>query len=441
MKRTYLFALAALVGPSAAQLRSFAGSLDLVDDFWRDLQTSVYALSSSHPRHSFHRRIPGRIAKRCVFSPNGGLPGTNATSTTYSSSSTSPTSTRSSSFNSSSSTSTRGPTSRSATLGSSSTTTSTSITSSTSAAATPSSTWKIQTRIAGAEFFDAWTFWSHPDLTGGAIDYQTLEGAQAVGLIGVNDAGNAVMRLETTSQVTGNRKSVRINSNYTINGGLVILDAVHMPYGCGTWPAFWTTNSGSDWPANGEIDIVEGFNGYTQNLASLHTKLGCKIPKNYGGSGALIATGDNALDCANQGCGQLSSRANNYGKAFNYNNGGVYAMKWDTSGISVFFFPREAVPSDITFEQPMPSTWGMPVGNWPAQSCDPFTFMKDHVMVFNIALCGELAESNWNTANVGGQGESCAASTRYNTCVDYIRNEGAAFEDAYWEVKSVKVYT
>ncbi|KAG9094256.1 hypothetical protein FRC07_011338, partial [Ceratobasidium sp. 392] len=321
--------------------------------------------------------------------------------------------------------------------------TSTSTTSSTSAVPTPSSIWKLQTTIAGDDFFDAWTFWSQPDLTGGAVDYQTLEGSRAASLIDVNSDGNAIMRVEATPQVSGNRKSVRIHSIDTFNGGLIILDAVHMPYGCGTWPAFWS--HGPNWPKGGEIDIVEGVNGYTQNQASLHTRIGCTIPSNYGSSGVLAATGDNALNCAtsqtgNQGCGQLSSQPNSYGKAFNDNGGGVYAMKWDTSGISVFFFPRGAIPSDITSEQPTPWTWGTPAGNWPAQSCDPFQFMKDHNIIFDTTLCGEWAGSGWGAANVGGQGASCAASTGYSTCIEYIRNEGAAFKDAYWEVKSVKVY-
>ncbi|KAG9082764.1 hypothetical protein FRC07_014115, partial [Ceratobasidium sp. 392] len=333
MKLTTLFTLAALAGPSTAQLPSFADSLNLVDNFLRDLQTSVYALSSSHPRRSFHRRAHGQISKRCVRRPSSGLPGSNTTSTTHSASSALSTSTLTSTRSSSStSSSTRGSTSRSATLSSStsttSTTTSTSTTSSTSAAPTPSSTWKLQTTIAGNSFFDAWTFWSLPDPTNGAVDYQTLEGSQAAGLIGINNNGNAIMRVDTTPQVSGNRKSVRVHSNYVINGGIVILDAVHMPYGCGTWPAFWS--NGPNWPNNGEIDIVEGVNGYTQNQASLHTRTGCTIPTDYGASGVLAATGVDATNCAadetgNQGCGQLSSQANNYGKAFNDNGGGVYA--------------------------------------------------------------------------------------------------------------------
>jgi hypothetical protein len=138
------------------------------------------------------------------------------------------------------------------------------------------------------------------------------------------------MRVEDTQQVTGNRKSVRIHSNYVFNGGLVIMDAVHMPYGCGTWPAFWS--NGPEWPNNGEIDILEGVNGYTQNQASLHTRAGCTIPAEYGSSGVLAGTGADALNCdanvtGNQGCGQRSSQANNYGKPFNDNGGGVYASK------------------------------------------------------------------------------------------------------------------
>lgn len=34
------------------------------------------------------------------------------------------------------------------------------------------------------------------------------------------------------------------------------MDSVHMPTGCGTWPAFWS--NGPNWPDGGEIDIVEG---------------------------------------------------------------------------------------------------------------------------------------------------------------------------------------
>ena len=64
------------------------------------------------------------------------------------------------------------------------------------------------------------------------------------------------MRVDTTPQVSGNRRSVRITTTYTYTGALVLLDAVHMPTGCATWPAFWS--NGPNWPNGGEIDIIEG---------------------------------------------------------------------------------------------------------------------------------------------------------------------------------------
>lgn len=47
------------------------------------------------------------------------------------------------------------------------------------------------------------------------------------------------------------RPAVRLISDNTYTHGLFILDLNHMPYGCGTWPAFWLL--GPDWPTNGEI--------------------------------------------------------------------------------------------------------------------------------------------------------------------------------------------
>ncbi|CAE6413471.1 unnamed protein product [Rhizoctonia solani] len=432
MKPTTVLALAALAGPAATQ------SLNLVDSFMRDLSLSFRALTGSHPRRAFHRRVPGQLVKKCLRPSNGYPGGGNSTSAMSLSS----TASASTSTGTRSSTNTRTSTGSSTTRASTSTATSATSTT-TSSAATPSSTWKLQQTMAGSNFFDQWDFWSEGDPTHGAVDYQTRENAQANGLIEVNAAGNAIMRIENTTQVTGNRRSVRISSKYIMNGGLAILDAVHMPYGCGTWPAWWTTDV-PNWPRNGEIDILEGINGYTRNQASLHTAVGCTIPADYGSTGTLAASTVCAADLtANMGCGQLSTGANSYGKPFNDNGGGVYAMLWQSTGVSIYFFPRNAIPSDITSEAPQPSTWGIPSGNWPSTNCDPATYLKNHQIIFTNTVCGDWAGSvgSWAAAGVGGQTDSCSASTGVGTCLDYMRNNGAAFTDAYWEVKSVKVYT
>jgi hypothetical protein len=43
------------------------------------------------------------------------------------------------------------------------------------------------------------------------------------------------MAVETTPTVANTRQSIRIQSKSTYTGGLLVLDAAHIPTGCGTW--------------------------------------------------------------------------------------------------------------------------------------------------------------------------------------------------------------
>jgi beta-glucanase (GH16 family) len=91
---------------------------------------------------------------------------------------------------------------------------------------------------------------------------------------------SAVLRVDTTysgSEAANGRQSVRITSNNTYAHGLFIFDILHTPYGCGTWPALWLTDP-NNWPAHGEIDVVEAANkGTYGNQATLHTSEGCSM--------------------------------------------------------------------------------------------------------------------------------------------------------------------
>ena len=114
-------------------------------------------------------------------------------------------------------------------------------------------------------------------------------------------------------------------------GGMVLMDAYHMPTGCGTWPAWW--QNGPNWPEGGEIDILEGINTFTQNQVSLHTGQGCTMPGDVNNNqlATLTTGGFNSYDCSsvdtsNQGCGARDqTNDNSYGSGFNNVNGGVYA--------------------------------------------------------------------------------------------------------------------
>jgi hypothetical protein len=114
-------------------------------------------------------------------------------------------------------------------------------------------------------------------------------------------------------------------------------------------------------------------------------------------------------------------------------------VKWDKHGIMVWWFPRNKIPGDITAEQPMPDQWGTPMANFPSAQCDPYKYFYDNINIFTSTLCGDWAGGVWNYADAG-ETQSCAAKTGYSSCEDYVRNEGASFANAYWEVAYVKYF-
>ncbi|KAK7064643.1 GH16 domain-containing protein [Favolaschia claudopus] len=312
------------------------------------------------------------------------------------------------------------------------------------ATSTSTSAWHLVQNYAGSTFFNGWDFWDTADPTHGIVQYLSQSDAQNAGLIEINPAGNAVMRVETTPTVASTRKSVRITTQRVFTGGLIIMDSVHMPTGCATWPAFWS--NGPDWPLGGEIDVVEGISDYTNNQATIHTGPGCSLttdnPSQLGASASAVTGG---TDCAaatsgNAGCGMRSPSSQSFGPGFNSNGGGVYAMKWDSSGISVYFFARGSIPGDISSGSPNPPSWGLPMAHWPPSDCDPWKFFHDHVAIFDTTLCGDWAGSAWTSTGAPGQDQSCATRTGFSTCDAFVQASGASFNDAYWEVKSVKIY-
>lgn len=117
-------------------------------------------------------------------------------------------------------------------------------------------------------------------------------------------------------------------------------------------------------------------------------------------------------------------------------------MEWTSAGITVWWFPRYAIPSDITNNIPNPSSWPTPIAQFPGSSCNPYQFFYDHYNIFDTTLCGDWAGADavWNYAGYAGQSQSCAALTGYSTCSDYVLNQGSAFANAYWAVNYVKYF-
>lgn len=149
---------------------------------------------------------------------------------------------------------------------------------------------------AGSSFFDRWFIYNDTDPTNGMVNYVGRDYAKKTGLIYTTGSGSAVLSIDRTSTLPLGvyRNSVRMMSTDTYDAGnLIIIDMKHVPYGCSTWPAFWTFKcvprsvwSGRPscclcgeltrliwhswpWPSYGEIDVYEGVNSRAFNQMTL----------------------------------------------------------------------------------------------------------------------------------------------------------------------------
>jgi hypothetical protein len=290
-----------------------------------------------------------------------------------------------------------------------------------------------------SSFTSQFSFFTGDDPTHGYVNYISESAASAAGIFSTTSSSSIRLGVDSTnipSASARGRDSVRVESTKTYNAGtLIILDATHMPVGCGTWPAFWLY--GPNWPTNGEVDIIEGVNTQGQNSFAAHTNSGCSIsnsPQQFLGELSTPNCDVNAPGQAtNAGCGVVSSQGGaSYGAGFNANGGGVYATQWTSEAIGIWFFPRGSVPSDVTSGSPNPSSWGLPQAKFGGSGCDVGSHFRDQKIVINTALCGDWA------GNVWGQDATCSAKAA--SCADFVRDNPGAYVDAYWEISSLKVY-
>ena len=283
-------------------------------------------------------------------------------------------------------------------------------------------------------FFGNFTAFTGSDPTQGFVQYKDFPDATTKGLIGsvANYNQASYFGVDYTTTTTTGRASVRLTSKKSFNHGLFVADIAHMPGGlCGVWPAFWLV--GPSWPTDGEIDIIEGVNAQQANQMTLHTNSGCTINKT-GFSGTVNTTncdGNATNQPKNAGCAIESQDDTTYGTSFNAAGGGVYATEWNSSAISIWFFSRSKIPSDILAGKPDSSTWGTPMAIF-AGACDIDDHFKDMQIVFDTTFCGVWAGQVW------GQQAECKAMAP--TCESHVGQAAGYFKDAYWLVNSVRVF-
>ncbi|GAA6049091.1 hypothetical protein NBRC10513_003245 [Rhodotorula toruloides] len=315
--------------------------------------------------------------------------------------------------------------------------------SSKSTAATPAASqpaggggpYKLVTTYAGNTFFDGWTFWDTADPTHGQVTYLSSTAATSNKLISTS-AKSAIMRVDNTTKLASGapRNSIRIDSKDAVKiNSLIVADILHMPTGCATWPAWWS--NGPNWPAGGEIDIVEQVHEATVNQYTLHVNdSGCKRASSPDITGTAVAANDdcNAHNKGNTGCSYSETASNSYGAPFNKAGGGVFATLFSSDAISVWFWSHGGtdLPKNIASGAPDMSTWGKPSATWPKSSCDIGKYFQDQTLIFDTTLCGDWAGAVWPSE----------CSSKAPTCADYVADP-THFNDAWWEVASIKVYS
>ncbi|KAI0827076.1 concanavalin A-like lectin/glucanase domain-containing protein [Trametes gibbosa] len=294
-------------------------------------------------------------------------------------------------------------------------------------------TYNIARDFSGQNFFDGWDFYgSWDNLTLSNVEWLDQPTALADNLAYINAAGNAIIRVDNTTNLPDKgpdtrRNTVRITTkDFYDFGSLWVFDATHVPFGCAVWPAFWT--KGPVWPDNGEIDILEAVNLMDHNQMAIHTTDGCMT------SAAVPQTGKlGAVDCAsNSGCTVEENKPASYGDAFNAANGGVWATKYDIDGISIWFWSRPDVPAELTGKDKMVdiSKWGVPSAAFPVTpQCDLTKFFTPQQLVIDIALCGVWA------GPLGNYQQTCPGMC------DVSGAGSPAFDKAWFEIQYVRAYT
>ncbi|ESK91855.1 glycoside hydrolase family 16 protein [Moniliophthora roreri MCA 2997] len=286
----------------------------------------------------------------------------------------------------------------------------------------------------GQDFFSKWDFISGVDSgTKGNVQYvdQGVAAQQKLAFVD-SSSGHAFVRVDNTTKIEAgpfvHRNSIISKDAYPV-GSLIIIDALHIPYGCSVWPAFWTIGTELGWPHAGEIDIIEGINGITSNNVVMHTDPGCTQSSNVSQGGKTTDA-----DCGTDvGCKVEETKLNSYGPGFAQAGGGVFAAQIDNSGVFVWFWSRPDIPASISnakSDSAMDmSDWGQPSAAYPNDACDIAKFFKPQKLVLDITLCGEWAGI-----------PAVYSATCPGECIANVIGDGSNYGTAYWEISYIRTF-
>ncbi|KAM5537516.1 hypothetical protein V8D89_008843 [Ganoderma adspersum] len=295
-------------------------------------------------------------------------------------------------------------------------------------------TWKQCDSYSGKSFLSGFNHMTIADPTHGRVNYVS----QATALkknITFAKGDTLILRADHTTKLSASgpgRDSFRLMSKKTYTNHVSVWNVRHMPRGCGTWPALW--EFGANWPAQGEIDVVEGVNGHGTNQMTLHTTAGCSMGSGRKMTGSTVQANCDVAANGNTGCAVLDKNSKSYGLAFNNNGGGFYAMERSNSGVKVWFWPRhdKSIPADVAKGSTTVNTdkWGTPSAHFPSTSCNMAQHFGPHNIVINLSLCGDWA----------GQQSIYSQDGCPGSCVANVNDNPGAFATAYFDIAWLKIY-
>lgn len=317
-------------------------------------------------------------------------------------------------------------------------------------AANAGGAYKLIADYSGQGFFDHFTAFTGDDPTNGFVKYNDLDFAAKNKLAGyafnaTSNTTSAYIGVDHTNKAPAGRNSVRLTSKAVFNAGsMVVIDTNHIPVADGLWPAIWLLGSGADWPHAEESDILEYVHETAYNAMTLHTDPGCNVNNATTSFQGRLLNTDCNTNTAFTGCsiaafdqnkiGTTQSRVATAGFNFNKQNGGVYVHDWQPDGITVWMFPHGGLPADLVAGTPDPSTWTQkPLAKFTG-GCDFSTAFKDMQLIINLTFCGSWASKTWES-------DGAAKRTGVATCNEYVANNPQAFEDAYFDIASIKTYS
>ena len=269
----------------------------------------------------------------------------------------------------------------------------------------------------------------------------------------------------------GGRKSVRLESRASFEGGLFVLSLAHVPTGCGTWLGYWL-KGGDPWPNHGEVDILENIDENTDTQTVLHTNNECSM-KSQNASATMTGTWHGgphgaAMNCSNsarkqwrgEGCG-VHGGNNTMGAPFNAMGGGVYALEWDASSdghFAAWYWPHGGEPDelrsrasesdgsaaaaatralDVDAAAVDTAEWGKPYAYFQlGDATCPTTHFANMSISFTLTFCGD-----WSTYDKAwGCADNVAQNGWPETCAEFVRTYPQEFTEAYWAIKYLDIY-